>query len=471
MPLLHRSTAVIVAAVVVFSVFHGAAGVRTSSLELEGTSRHDRSSNHDESDSIEALLRSIAFNPEEGTIKNADKAFQQMLMLKRMQNDLTPNEIELFKERFEQEVKNDCDVGKCSRPEQFRKTLRVAMLEQKPILTKKFVDKINSANLTWTARLNPTFVNSSLGDLKFILPPGMLEEKSEQEDHLESDSSATGNSSSFSEKHAEKWFFGGREPVPEEFDAREKWPACAQTMNQARSQGSCGSCWAQAVAKMLSIKGCVEDQETGTGKNNFVSPDAISAEYITSCFSDTFLEKKLLGHRDGCQGGFPKSALSQLRGKPIPNERCVPYTITGNSLFHFTEKTVAPPCPVACTETHPVWHVWKADETKGRPVEEFSTTFNPNPKKVSDLQRAKESLIQHGSVILSYDVHKCFFAYSTGVYEPTDDRVSGRHAVAVTGYKGSVLRATNSWGSHWGDAGSFQIASTCCDMMFTIYSP
>ncbi|KAJ4459073.1 hypothetical protein PAPYR_5131 [Paratrimastix pyriformis] len=92
---------------------------------------------------------------------------------------------------------------------------------------------------------------------------------------------------------AKRNFFANVKP-PAKFDWREKAPLC---VGRIRSQYSCGSCWAQAVATLASDRICLS-----TGGQ--LRPQ-LSAQYLLSCDTQS----------NGCAGGFGDTAL-QARSRP-----------------------------------------------------------------------------------------------------------------------------------------------------------
>ena len=77
--------------------------------------------------------------------------------------------------------------------------------------------------------------------------------------------------------------------LPDNFDLRDKYPQCT-TIKRIQDQSSCGSCWANSAAGVMSDRYCIEK---GTVKE-------ISVADIMSCCH-------LCGN--GCDGGFPFQAF------------------------------------------------------------------------------------------------------------------------------------------------------------------
>ena len=55
---------------------------------------------------------------------------------------------------------------------------------------------------------------------------------------------------------------------PAQFDARERWPLCAAQIAIVNDQGTCGSCWAIATAKMIQDRLCIQKAEVGIPESN-----------------------------------------------------------------------------------------------------------------------------------------------------------------------------------------------------------
>lgn len=121
-------------------------------------------------------------------------------------------------------------------------------------LSDEFINEINAKAKTWKAGRNyhESVPMSYFRDLmgvhpdayKFALPPKQFEVTQHDE------------------------------PLPENFDSRDRWPSCP-TINEIRDQGSCGSCWAFGAVEAMSDRVCIHTQ----GKVNF----RFSAEDLVSC--------------------------------------------------------------------------------------------------------------------------------------------------------------------------------------------
>lgn len=117
--------------------------------------------------------------------------------------------------------------------------------------------------------------------------------------------------------------------LPATFDSREHWPNCP-SIQLIRDQDHCGSCWAFAIAEVISDRTCIESK----GADRPV----LSAEDILSCCGEQ------CGY--GCHGGWPIEALKWwnsngvVSGGDYRGTGCRPYSI---------EPCTEPPCDIAPT--------------------------------------------------------------------------------------------------------------------------
>ena len=97
---------------------------------------------------------------------------------------------------------------------------------------KQMVRKINEAKTTWTATMNPRFDY-----------PGLKEEDISAQCGVPIPPHAESTVNKLPVKDAV--FL---EDLPEQFDARTKWPDCP-SISDIRDQGSCGNSWVSEVAR------------------------------------------------------------------------------------------------------------------------------------------------------------------------------------------------------------------------------
>jgi cathepsin B len=80
---------------------------------------------------------------------------------------------------------------------------------------------------TWKAEVSVRFTNATVADIKNLLGTVLPGEEGFFEPVLEKKTFKTDNTA-----------------IPESFDVRDAWPACAAVVGRVRDQSSCGSCWA-----------------------------------------------------------------------------------------------------------------------------------------------------------------------------------------------------------------------------------
>eukprot|EP00933_Yihiella_yeosuensis_P069593 TRINITY_DN762_c0_g1_i2.p1 TRINITY_DN762_c0_g1~~TRINITY_DN762_c0_g1_i2.p1 ORF type:complete len:349 (-),score=44.40 TRINITY_DN762_c0_g1_i2:771-1817(-) len=291
---------------------------------------------------LDQLLDSIVFNPDTDMKENAERAFDKLVAKEGEQADFTPHELLLYKQRFEEELGYDCTHERCMNKDVWKRSMLSAMVDQQPIITEKEVAETNHANLSWTAKYYPEFENISFLDSKLLIGRNPDGDGSDNDESSSSvmESNVTkkvrrqrrSNRSNYDDYGDYYDDYGDyyddyddydyddydgeydEFDLPSSFSAAEVWPRCVKSIKNIRNQGKCGSCWANAVAKMLTIKVCTNEGPQGFGGS------AVSAQYILSCFSSK---------ENGCRGDAPARALNKLKEQRLPTENCVPYLMTG----------------------------------------------------------------------------------------------------------------------------------------------
>jgi cathepsin B len=211
--------------------------------------------------------------------------------------------------------------------------------------------------------------------------------------------------------------------LPESFDARTKWNTC---IHPIRDQGNCGSCWAFAASEVLTDRFCI----VSSGKIDIV----LSPQDLVSC-----------DDRDtGCKGGYVFKSWDYLKDTGIVSDECLPYT---------SGKGDSGTCPFNSGEHRC---------TKG----EFKKYKASGHKHLDTIEGAKENLFKHGPIEAAFIMYDDLLSYKGGVYRRTSEKRLGGHLVKIIGWGkddvGEYWLVANSWGTKWGENGTFRIGFGEC---------
>ncbi|XP_075215934.1 cathepsin B-like cysteine proteinase 4 [Lycorma delicatula] len=243
-----------------------------------------------------------------------------------------------------------------------------------------------------------------------------------------------------------------RNDIPENFDARAQWTNCKSTISKIRNQGHCGSCWAVAAASTMTDRLCI--------KNNGTTNYTISAQNLVSCCSNC-------SPSGGCNGGFHDRAWLYFQNNGIvtggdynSEEGCQPYHISPTSAYR--RKIYTPTCYNSCTNRR--YSIpYNSDKHYG------ATTYGV-PQDEAMIQ---SEIMTNGPVEAAFYVYTDFYYYKSGIYRYKTGRMVGGHAVRVLGWgvenEVKYWLAANSWGSRWGESGTFKIIRGTNECSFESY--
>ena len=253
-------------------------------------------------------------------------------------------------------------------------------------------------------------------------------------------------------------FIGGPQParpftpsewgLPDEFDARERWPECAGLIGGGRDQGNCGSCWAMAPAEVMSDRLCIQ---TGGRSTTELSP-----YQLLSCATRGAM---------GCMGGESSVAYEYAKevgivtgGKLGDAETCAPYPFA--ACHHPCTVFPTPECPTECANSNGPFGTMDAKVSVER------ITSCPS----FDFACIAKELYNNGPVS-SYagDIYEDFYTYADGVFRESKDSKTrgenhGGHVIKIIGWGkeqgargGYYWIIVNSW-LNWGDRGIGKVA-------------
>lgn len=308
-----------------------------------------------------------------------------------------------------------------------------------PALDLAAIERINRANLGWTAGVNTRFANKTIADAQRLL--GVRRDPVAH---------------AAAKAKLSTWDLTPlpASAIPASFDTVTNWPSCANITGHIRDQSDCGSCWAVSSSETINDRFCIVHNYTGL----------LSEADTTSCCN---FNNGCSGSQ-GCDGGFIEDAWNYYTSVGIvtggdyvdvgAGTTCFPYPLPDcahhepNPHYPSCSSTEypTPACPTECTEAkYPT--KWKADKHFAK------TAYN-----VNGIAATQTELMARGSITVTFTVYQDFLTYKSGVYvyDGSSPELGG-HAVKLVGWGtlGGVdyWRIANSWNQYWGDNGFFLI--------------
>jgi cathepsin B len=297
----------------------------------------------------------------------------------------------------------------------------------------QLVTEINAAQSTWKAKV-PKFDN--LEDVKALCGTILKGEEGYKAMAVEKED----DSANFE--------------IPDEFDTRTNWPACASVSGHVRDQSACGSCWAHGSTEAFNDRLCI-----ATGSTALLSTEDTTANCgLLQCFSM------------GCGGGQPGLAWNWFKSTGVvtggdyadigKGGTCAPYSLP--SCQHHNWKPPTPEHPACPENEYSTPSSFSQCKESG-----YSTSFSQDKVKaassysISGVSNIQSDIMQYGSVTAAFTVYDDLPAYESGVYHHTSGSQLGGHAVKIIGWgteSGTPYwLVMNSWNEDWGDKGLFKI--------------
>lgn len=298
--------------------------------------------------------------------------------------------------------------------------------------------------------------------------------------------------------------------VPDEFDAREKWP---DAITIPMEQGTCGSCWAFSSATAISDRFRISDPNnkelrtlvdyTPYGTRDITyrilnNLDPYELVYCDLCglseeeFPDT---AEYLGGADGecdqgCEGGYITHVYRYIKDNGISailcnkpscdpavtdcpctrnNTQCATFDCVGTDCRCINGST--DPRDSKCTNLSVVAPLQPVVDTVKKVYKPKDVYAVVSPNDTPDVRRRKiqEDVFQYGPVTVGFTVYQSFYDFFTinpdGIYTRqlggiAGDRKLGGHAVDIIGWGNNptfhwIIR--NSWSPIWAGDGHFKI--------------
>jgi cathepsin C len=274
------------------------------------------------------------------------------------------------------------------------------------------VDRINSVQQGWTAKVYKHLVNKTkaqLSQMSGIRRGGVKATKPIGESflQLETHSEAKARVRSF----------------PTDFDWRNK--DGKDYVQNPVDQGSCGSCYVVASMSMMTARRRILEDDP--------KAEAFSAQFPLFCGE----------YNQGCDGGYPELVAKWGHDVGLLPESCAAYDVDD------------PSCKVTCD-------VNGVDKYKVGDYGYIGGYYGASKEA-----NMMEEVYNRGPIAIAIEPQDDFMYYSSGVYSHAsavklfDEWTKVDHAVLLTGWGEEdgkkYWRVQNSWGADWGEAGTFRI--------------
>jgi len=274
----------------------------------------------------------------------------------------------------------------------------VALAAATPLLTKDFVDHINSVQSQWVATHDNRFANMSVEEVKGFLGTELRESNYPKVSY-----------------EALREFVA----VPDNFDSRTTWKNC---IHPIRDQARCGSCWAFGAAEAQSDRLCIASGE----KINL----ELSTQDMVSCDKNNF----------ACQGGYLDKAWDFIVSKGLVTESCWPYSSASGAVEA---------CRSTCKNSE-TWTKFKAKNRRSfRSAADAKTDIQANGPLETGFQ-VYQDFMSYKSGIYKHT--------SGGLLGGHAVKVVGWGLEGSTRF----WIAANSWNAGWGESGFFRIQEGQC---------
>ena len=274
-------------------------------------------------------------------------------------------------------------------------------------------------------------------------------------------------------------------PIPDTFDARQKWP---NSIGEALDQGTCGSCWAFASATAITDRFRIAEPSNEELRQRFhyrpfVDPptdyvvmNSLSPYELVSCDICSLTQNILPETADyvagadeecdmGCEGGYITHVYKYIAEQGVSAIICNPPTCDPND----------PPGNDCNCERKQECRIYKPRNAYG--------LFEGADDKETRRRKIMEDIFTYGPITTGFTVYNSFYQFfkqnPTGVYttesQPPGDLPIGGHAVVVLGWGTDEATgvfywlARNSWGINWGDQGFFKIQYDWGDFLEPIW--